>query len=247
MSERSINFDDKKIKKSDFYKNKNKKVFNIDDIDVDKILVSKKEAYGKNNSLLYLIGYNDNDVIRPLCLRLSQMTGYINEFNNKNKNENTITITMFLRVKDKQHFKKYNKIWRKKIERLMSIDFESKPFYGDDDDKYIKTKKRTFEDSIITNFHYKKMPKEKVPCKCLSIIMLDSVLKAYEMYDPPTFLGEYKYEQEKIKTRNYIDENLKSDSDSNDETESDSDSNDETGFDTDTNDNEKILKNVLMQ
>ena len=64
MSERSINFDNEKIKKSDFYKNK--KIFNIDDIDVNKILVSKKEPYGKNNSLIYFIGYNNNDVIRPL-------------------------------------------------------------------------------------------------------------------------------------------------------------------------------------
>ena len=38
----------------------------------------KKEPYGKNNSLIYFIGYNDNDVIRPLCLKLSKMTGYIN-------------------------------------------------------------------------------------------------------------------------------------------------------------------------
>ena len=80
MSGNSINFDDKKIKKSDFY-NKNKKIFNIDDIDVNKILVSKKEPYGKNNSLIYFIGYNDNDVIRPLCLRLPQMTGYAKKFN----------------------------------------------------------------------------------------------------------------------------------------------------------------------
>ena len=56
-----------KKKKSDFYK-KNKKIFNIDDIDVNKILVSKKEPYGKNNSFTYFIGYDDNDVIRPLCL-----------------------------------------------------------------------------------------------------------------------------------------------------------------------------------
>ena len=41
MKGRSINFDNKKIKKSDFYK-KSKKIFNIDDIDVNKILVSKK-------------------------------------------------------------------------------------------------------------------------------------------------------------------------------------------------------------
>ena len=64
----------KKIKKGDFY-NKNKKIFNINDIDINKILVSKKETYGKYNSFKYFIGYNDNDVIRPLCLKLSKMTG----------------------------------------------------------------------------------------------------------------------------------------------------------------------------
>ena len=59
---------------------KNKKLFNIDDIDVNKILISKKETYGEYNSFKYFIGYNDNDVIRPLYLGLSQMTGYINKF-----------------------------------------------------------------------------------------------------------------------------------------------------------------------
>ena len=110
-----------------------KKKNHIDDIDINRILVSKKEPYGKNNSHIYFIGYNDNDVIRPLCLKLSKKTGYINEFNG-NKN----VITMYLKVNDEQLFKKYNKAW-KKIERLTSIDFESKPAYGYDD-KYIKTK-----------------------------------------------------------------------------------------------------------
>ena len=132
MNGKNINFNDKKNQKSDFY-NKNKKIFNIDDIDVNKILVSKKEQYGKYNSFKYFIGYNDNDVIRPLCLRLSKTTGYINEFN-----ENKNTIIMSLRVNDEQLFKKYNKIW-KKVEKLMRIDFESKATDGYDD-KYIKTK-----------------------------------------------------------------------------------------------------------
>ena len=60
-----------------------------------------------------------------------------------------------------------------KIERLMSIDFNSKTAYDDDDDddddKYVKTKIKTYSDITITNFHNTKMPKEKVPCKCLSI------------------------------------------------------------------------------
>ena len=71
MSGKNINFDDKKIKKSDFYKNK--KVNRIDDIDLNKILISKKEPYGNKNSLKYFIGYNDNDIIRPLCIKLPQM------------------------------------------------------------------------------------------------------------------------------------------------------------------------------
>ena len=48
MSGKNINFDDKKSKKVKFYKNKN--VTRIDDIDVNKILVSKKEPYGTENS-----------------------------------------------------------------------------------------------------------------------------------------------------------------------------------------------------
>ena len=68
---------------------------------------------------------------------------------------------MSLRVNDEQLFKKYSKIW-KKVEKLMRIDFESKPSYGYDD-KYIKTKIK--KGIIITNFHNKKMPKEKVTCK----------------------------------------------------------------------------------
>ena len=62
-------------KKSDFYKSK--KVVQIDDADVNKILVSKDEPYGTKNSFKYFIGYNNNDVIRPLCIKLSQMTGYV--------------------------------------------------------------------------------------------------------------------------------------------------------------------------
>ena len=103
MNGKSINFDDKKIKKSDFYKNK---IINkIDDSDVNNILISKKELYRTKNSLKYFIGYNDNDIIRPLCTRLPQMTGYAGKFNGNS--------TMSFRVKDKQLLKNYNRIWKK--------------------------------------------------------------------------------------------------------------------------------------
>ena len=203
MNGKSINFNNKNIEKSDFY-NKNIKIFNIGDIDVNKIDVSKNEPYGKYNSFKYFIGYNDNHVIRPLYLFISQTTGYINKFG-KNK------ITMSLMVEDKQLLDNYKKILQK-IEGLMGIDFESKAIY----DKYINTKIKTYKDSIITNFYdktgFKEVPEEKVPQICLSIIILDSVLYAYEKYHSQSFLE--KYMKENIKNKNYIDMELESESDS---------------------------------
>ena len=132
--------------------------------------------------------------------------------------------TLSFIVKNKQLLKSYTKIWET-IEKLMKINFESNPDYGDDV-KYIKTKIKTTAGSIITNFHNKKMPKEKAPCKCSSIIMIDSVIKANKKYYPQTFLEECKYIQEKIKIGNYINDDLEDsdcDSDSYNETESDID------------------------
>ena len=80
------------------------------------------------------------------------MICYINKFKeNKNKNKNTIT--MSLKVNDKNLFKNCNKIW-KKIEKLMKIDFNTKLTYADDD-KFVKTKIKTYEDNITTNFYNK--------------------------------------------------------------------------------------------
>ena len=144
------------------------------------------------------------------------MTGYARKFD-----ENA---TMSSRANNKQLLKNYNKIWGK-VEKLLKIDFESKPVYSDDD-KYIKTKIKIYADNMITNFYNKKVTKQKAPCKCLSIIMLDSVIKANKKYYPQTLLEECKYVQKKIKIENLIDDNLEkreSDSDSNDETESDID------------------------
>ena len=63
-------------------------------------------------------------------------------------------------------------------------------------------------DSMFTNFQGKKIPKEKPPCKCLSLIMLDSVIKEKKKYYPQTLLEDCKYEQEKIKMESLIDDDL---------------------------------------
>ena len=171
MSRKNVNVGDKRFEKSGFYKNK--KVTRIDDIDVNKILVSKEEPYGTKNSFKYFIRYNDNDVISfhkwPAML------------------ENLKVIQQFpLRL---------------------AIEFDSKPVH-DDNNKYIKTKIKIYTGSVITNFQGKKVPKEKGPCKCLPIIMLDSVMNAKKNYYPQTLLKECKYEQEKIKMENVIDDDL---------------------------------------
>ena len=122
----------------------------------------------------------------------------------------------------------------KKIEKLMKIDFNSETTYGDDD-KYIKTKIKTYKDSITTNFYNKngseKIAEEKVPHKCLSIIILDSIIYAYEKCYPQIFLEECKYAKENIKTKKYIDEELKSKSESKSESESDTNSNKDIDID----------------
>ena len=110
MIGKNIIFDDKKISKKNFYKNKN--LFNIYDIDVDKILLSKKEPYGKKSSFKYFLGYNV-DAMRPLYLKLPQMIGYVKNFDS-NK-------TMYFKVYDNRLLKKYTKVWER-VSILMNID-----------------------------------------------------------------------------------------------------------------------------
>ena len=73
---------------------------------------------------------------------------------------------------------------------LIRKKIDSKPFYGNDENNYIKTKIKTFKDSIISNFHNEKEPEEKIPHKYLSIIASDSVIKTDNKYYPQTFLEE---------------------------------------------------------
>ena len=128
ISGKNGNFGDKKIKKSNFYKNK--KVIKIDDIDANKILVPKEEPHGSKSSFKYFIGHNDDDSIVLLCIKLPQMIGYVKNFDG-NK-------TMSFKIGDNKLLKKYNQIW-KRVEKLLKTKFVSELVYGDNDN-YIKTK-----------------------------------------------------------------------------------------------------------
>ena len=128
MSGKSIIFDDKMINKINFYKSEN--LFKIDDIYGNIILVSKKEPYGRKSYFKHFIGYNDNDDIRSLYIKLLQMI-----CNAKNLDSYK---TMSFKVGDKKTVKMYTKIWGKNSS-LTGREFDSEPVYSDNG-KYIKTK-----------------------------------------------------------------------------------------------------------
>ena len=117
MNGKNVNFGVKKIKKSDFYKKqKNNQDWHWNDIDVNKILVSKEEPYATKNSFKYFVRYNDSDVIRPLCIKLLQMTGYVRKLEG-----NT---AMSFKINSKQQLlKKYHQIW-KRVEKLLKIEID---------------------------------------------------------------------------------------------------------------------------
>ena len=180
----------------------------------NKILVSKRESYGTKKSLKYFIGYNDGDVIRSLCIKLPQMVGYVEQFDSDK--------TMFFKCSDYKLLKKYTEIWAR-VSSLINTKFDSEPAYGDND-KYIKTKIKSYEDKINTNFQSKKIPKENASYKCLSLIMLDSVIRANKNYYPQELLEECKYEIKKNKMGNLIND---------DESDSESDNEFDNGSDND--------------
>ena len=109
-----------------------------------------------------------------------------------------------------------------KISNLMNIEFDSEPVYSDND-KYIKTKIKMYEDSVNTNFQGKKLPKENISYKCLSLIILDSVIRVNKKYYRQKLLEECRYVIRKNKMENFINDDLELSSSD----ESDSESNNE--------------------
>ena len=153
MSDLSIIFDDKKIKKNNFHRSR--KPFNLNDIGVNKIVIFKEVVYRTKNSYKYCIGYFDkDDVIRPLILKFSQMIGYLKEFND--------SMTMSFRIDDSKLFKKYCKIWTT-IKGFLGIKFDSEPVYGDTD-SYIKAKVKMYDSKVNSNFQGKETLKGDSQC-----------------------------------------------------------------------------------
>ena len=94
------------------------------------------------------------------------MSGYIKYFENGGKN-------MSFKIEDEDVYLKYNEVWNK-IKSILNVRFHSQPIYNE---KYIKTKVETFNNSINTLFSGGEIPKERIHHVCISAIFIDSVLR----------------------------------------------------------------------
>ena len=184
--------------------------FDIEDIDINKILIFKPETY-ENNMRKYIIGYNDN-TISPLQLFLPKMIGYLNIFKDGARKMSFFT-------DNNEFLERYTSIWDK-ISDLVNKKFDSDPIYYN---KYINTKIRSYINDIKTNFcnignKNNKLPEKNKPYKCVSLISLDSIIKIKKKYYPQTLLEECVYKLINKKVENIITNiNLDSSSESDNE------------------------------
>ena len=127
MSEQALKFDNIVINKKEFHASK--QAIALDLVDTNKIVISEKFKYNADGSK-YFIGYlHDDNVIRPLCIILTEMSGYIKYFDNAGKN-------ISFKIEDESVYLKYTEICNK-IKKSLNTRFHSQPIY---DGKYIKTK-----------------------------------------------------------------------------------------------------------
>ena len=171
-------------------------------INVDQIVVSDRFRHN-DESFKYFIGYQEGEIVKPLCIILPQMDGYIKYFENGGKN-------MSFMIKDDKVWDKYDKIWNV-IKDKLGIKFHSEPVY---EYKYLKAKVREFDGVIKTNFLGNNIPKKNMHYTCIACITIDSVMRMDKKNHPQVYLEECKYKIKKIRTPRFINAELKSDSDS---------------------------------
>ena len=112
---------------------------------------------------------------------------------------------------------KYNEIWKKVSNSIKKV-FDSKPVYNE---KYLKTKIKSYEGKINANFHNDKIPKESSQCICLSEFLINSVFRARKNYYPEVFLEEFKNVVNEKKMPEYVTDDINISSDDSDREGSD--------------------------
>ena len=148
MREQTLKFGDFVVNKREFHAPKQAITINL--VNTNKIVASDKFKHS-DGGFKYFIGYLHDDVIRPFCIILPQMSGYINYFDNGEKN-------MSFKLEDESVYLKYTEVWNK-MKKSLNTRFHNQPiYYGE---KYIKTKVKTFSSMINTLFSGNEIPKER--------------------------------------------------------------------------------------
>ena len=127
---------------------------------VDQIVASDRFKHN-NKGFTYFIGYQEGAFVKPLCIILPQMSGYIKYFRNGGKN-------MSFLIKDDEVCEKYKQVWDV-IKNKLGIKFHSEPIY---DQKYLKAKVRELDGVIKTDLGHD-IPKEKMYYTCIASITID--------------------------------------------------------------------------
>ena len=142
MSEKTLKLDNIRVNKKEFHR-PNQSI-DLMSLNVDQTVIFDKFKHS-DDGFKYFIGYQEDEIVKPFCIILPQMSGYIKYFENDGKN-------MSFLIKDDEVREKYEKIWDV-IKNKLSIKFHSKPIY---DQKYLKANVREFEGVI--NFLDNEMP-----------------------------------------------------------------------------------------
>ena len=193
--------------KNKFYKFK--EPIDLLTVDLDETVVSYKFKHN-DEGFKYFIGYLEGEIVKPLCIILPQMSGYIKYFENGSKN-------MSFLIKDNDVWNKYDSIWDI-IKDKLGIKLHSEPVY---EYKYLKAKGREFGGVIKTNFLNNGMPIENMYYSCIACITIDSVINFNDKNHPQAYLEECKYRIKKTQMPKFIENELKSDSDLDSDLDSD--------------------------
>ena len=163
MSEKTLKFNNIRLNKKTFHKSKEQ--VDLFSVNIDEIVVSDKFKHN-NKSFKHFIGYQKGEIVKPLCIILPQMSGYIKYFENGGKN-------MSFLIENDEVWDKYDKIWDV-IKNKLGINFHGEPVY---EYKYLKVKVRQFDGVIKRNFLGNDVLKENMHYNCIACITIDSVLR----------------------------------------------------------------------
>ena len=202
MSSQKIKFGDKEVDKKTFYSSK--EAILLDSVDLGKIVVSSRWKLNDTTYKYFCLYLNNDGIIKPLCVILPQINGYIKYFDDGRKNMSFVT-------DDEKVYEKYDKIWNV-VKGLLKLKFAASPIRND---KYILAKLKIFRKKNLTTFNNNNIaPIEKNHYICIPAIDIDSVLKIDKKAYPQAYLEECKYKLKKRKLVSFIDSEIIDDSDS---------------------------------